>query len=144
MVGIVSSIILGLSALQLAFAADGKVTFYRDVDCKGTNMWDGHVGSDTGTRVSNSDLKEALSFSYSGYFNMIIATSSKFDSKTCSYCSNHHEDHHEGGCININTGFGPNYVALLKVGNDPSDFPCRNYLNSCPFPVPPGNGLEKQ
>ncbi|KAK0637989.1 hypothetical protein DIS24_g10268 [Lasiodiplodia hormozganensis] len=144
MVNFVSTILLGLSAFQLAYAADGTVTFFRDRDCKGTNMWEGKVGKGTDQRVSGPDLHEALSFSYSGYFNMIIATSSKFDSKTCSYCSNNHEDHHEGGCININTGFGPNYVALMKVGNDPADLPCRNFLNRCDFPVPPGNGLEKQ
>lgn len=121
MVGLVQSILLSLSVFQLAYAADGTVTFYRDIDCKGTNMWEGHVGSGTGNRDTVENLDEALSFSYSGYFNLNIAAGSEFNAKTCSYCSNNHEDHHDGGCVNVCHDIPPVTEVDLDANNRRND-----------------------
>ncbi|KAK0644900.1 hypothetical protein DIS24_g8459 [Lasiodiplodia hormozganensis] len=144
MPSLAKSLLLGVGLSQLAYAADGTVTFFRNRDCTGTEMWTGHTGS--GTNIARGgDLHEALSFSYSGYFRLGIWDGPTVgSSKQCAYCSNNHADHSGGGCININTGYGPNYVFMNEQNNNPSDLPCRNFLMRCPFPVPPGNGLEAQ
>lgn len=100
MLGFVKSVILSVGLYQLASAADGTVTLYSDRDCKGTAMWTGNVGSKS--RVVGGDQHEAVSFSYSGYFRLNLWDGSTIgSSKQCAYCSDYHEDRHEGGCINV-------------------------------------------
>ncbi|KAL1615619.1 hypothetical protein SLS54_008886 [Diplodia seriata] len=146
MVNLLNTILVGAGLYQLAHAAaEGSVTVFRGRDCTGDEMWTGKTGPDSDAKIDGGDLHEALSFSYSGYFRLNIWDGTTFgSSKQCSYCSNGHSDHSGGGCVNIETGFGPNYVSMNRQDNSPSDLPCRNFMQRCPFPVPPGNGLEAQ
>lgn len=101
MPSLVKSLLLGVGLSQLAYAADGTVTVFRNRDCTGTAMWTGKVGGGTNI-VRGGDLHEALSFSYSGYFRLGIWDGTNVgSSKQCAYCSNYHADHSGGGCINV-------------------------------------------
>lgn len=127
----------------LAAAKPGKVVLYDTAGCEGKELWTGEVDHDP-ISPSNDEINAARSFKYEGYFSLLVAKNHLLNDHTCGYCSNYHEDHSGGGCQDINTGWPLNEGRIVPETNDPSDIPCRNYLINCPFPVPPGNGLEDQ
>lgn len=135
------TIITLLSAL--AAAKPGKVVLYDTAGCTGKELWTGEVDNDP-ISPSNDEINAARSFKYEGYFSLLVAKNHLLNDHTCGYCSNGHADHSGGGCQDINTGWPLNEGRIVPESNDPSDLPCRNYLINCPFPVPPGNGLEDQ
>jgi hypothetical protein len=151
-------LVLGAALLSVAAQA-AEVTFFTGSDCnQNDKLGDTISVPDESGNVEWAIFNDAkpVSMLVVGYATVLLGaeTSTVFDQATCAYCANYYTLPGSGDgcavddgqkCVNINTGFGPGSAELIAIGEPgPQNIPCRNYLNQCDFPVPPGNGFCAQ
>ncbi|KAJ4346516.1 uncharacterized protein N0V89_010446 [Didymosphaeria variabile] len=146
-----------------AFTKAAEVTLFTGLDCDPANKIGDTltVADESGNNADanfKDDNQKPTSMLVIGWATVLLKknTNDIFDQPTCAYCANYYTKnvgtvddgcHPDDGqkCVNIDTGFGIGHVKLIAEGSpSPADIPCRNHLNQCGFPVPPGNGFCDQ